>query len=636
MNKLLKKITFYTLFIWVLFVNFYIYSLGLSGDYVFDDSANILENTKIAINTLDWNGLKSAFLSGGAGPLGRPISMLTFALNHYFTGFNPFYFKLTNLIIHSINGILVYFLILQILKKLSLSFALSVSFIWLVHPLNLTSVLYVVQRMTSLSTLFGLIMLVVYCFWRNANNKTAKFTFGCFSLIFISLLFSIYSKESGILFVGLLYWIELIIYQGRKINKNFIYIGNLKLINLLWIGVAVGVIGIVLIAIPYISNPNLGNRSFNTVERLLTESRIIFYYLKMIFFPLLSDFSLYHDDFSISKSVTQPITTLYSLVALLFITLASFLFYKKYPLVLFAWGWYVISQLLESTFISLELVHEHRNYFGSIGFILLVVFIFTQINNRKIKMIASIITSVYIANIAFTTWQRAQLWSNLVDQAAYEVSMHPKSDRANYQMARIYMKLMNETPVKKEIYAEKAYYYLEQSKNSYMPSNGAWFGEMHLASEMRWDIDLKNIDELKMRLANSPFSNSNIGFLSAFVDCQTKKYCQVPHEQAVLIIAAGIDNPNVSNDVRAELYKLLANYFVSIIADYAKGEEFMFESLKLKNDINAHLILSQIFRAQKKYDQSLEQIKEAQNLDHENIWYKEIENELSKVNKAKT
>ncbi|MCT8089465.1 hypothetical protein H0920_08205 [Acinetobacter sp. C_4_1] len=646
MKLFFKKYNIYIFLILILVITFFIYYPGLMGDYVFDDSANILENKKLEITTLDWNSLKSAFWSGGAGPLGRPVSMLSFAINYYFTGFEPFYFKFTNLIIHLVNGILVYFLSLLIFKRLNINqkirntvipyLALTVSAIWLVHPLNLTSTLYVVQRMTSLSALFGFLFLLIYCYWRSHQCKNGFNRIGVFLGLFVSFLASILSKESGFLFLGLLYWIELLIFQGKDLYQKDIFIVRFKLITLLWIGLVICLLGIVYIALPYISSLPAGNRDFNTIERLLTESRVVFFYLKMIFFPLLSDLSLYHDDFEISKSLTQPITTLSSIVGLLTISVLSLLCVKKYPLVLFAWGWYLISQLMESTFISLELVHEHRNYFGTIGFIILITYSIIKIKNKKIEAFIILIGVVYIINLALITWQRAIIWSNLVDHAAYEVTMHQKSDRANYQMARIYMKLMTDVPSERKKYAQQAYYYLQQSKESYLPSNGAWFGELHLASEMKWTISSKTVEELKERLAHHSFANNNIGFLSAFSDCQIKGFCKVPHDQAVMIIAAGIDNPNVNNDVRSELYKLLANYFVSVIADYTKGEEFMSEALKLKNDVNGRLVFAQIFRLQNKFNLALEQLEQAKALDRANVWYKEIAFEYHELNTAKT
>ncbi|MBK0062867.1 MULTISPECIES: hypothetical protein [unclassified Acinetobacter] len=644
MLNILKKYNLYIFLILILGVTCFIYSPGLLGNYVFDDAGNILENKKLAITSLNWNSLSAAFWSGGAGPLGRPISMLSFALNYYFTGFDPYYFKLTNLIVHLINGILIYFLSLLIFKRLNIEnklkmglipyLALIVSAIWLIHPLNLTSVLYIVQRMTGLSALFGFLMLVLYCYWRS-HEKNILNTILTFLVMLACFLASIFSKESGLLFLGLLYWIELFIFQAKDLQQNDITIGKSKLVTWLWYVVVIALLGIVYIAFPYLSSPIAGNRDFNTIERLLTESRVIFYYLKMIFFPLLSDLSLYHDDFTISKSLFQPITTIYSIGGLLVISIISLIYVKKYPLLLFAWGWYLISQLIESTFISLELVHEHRNYFGIFGFIILIVYCITQIKNNKIRSILILAGSVYIANFAFTTWQRSEIWSNLVDQAAYEATMHPQSDRANYQMARIYMKLMVENPAKREEYAQQAYYYLQQSKKSYLPSNGAWFGELHLASEMKWTISEQTIQELQQRLAFRSFLNNNIGFLSAFSDCQIKGFCHVPHDQAILIIAAGIDNPHVNDDVRAELYKLLANYFVSVISDYKKGEEFMQDALRLKNDVNGHLLFSQIYRLQNKLILAQQQVNLAKQLDSKQVWFKEIAVEHGNIEQAR-
>ena len=81
-------------------VTILIYLPGLNGDFEFDDAANILDNEAIKIDALSRDSILTATLSGKSGPLGRSISMLTFAGNYYFTEFEPFFFKLTNLLIH--------------------------------------------------------------------------------------------------------------------------------------------------------------------------------------------------------------------------------------------------------------------------------------------------------------------------------------------------------------------------------------------------------------------------------------------------------------------------------------------------------------------------------------------------------
>jgi len=618
----------------ILSFTFFLYWSGLFGDYVFDDPANILDNQKIAITSLDFNSLKTAWYSGDAGPLGRPISMLSFALNYYFTGFTPFYFKFTNLFIHLINGLLVFIISLKLFQWLSrqyqtISFespaylACLVSLIWLVHPLNLTSVLYVVQRMTSLSSLFGLLALAIYCIWRT-RTTTGLNTALALCGVALSLLASMLSKESGILFIPLIYWVELIVFQAKNLQFQPIYFKKIKSIHMLWGGViAAGLIFLYLLP-PYLNPANFARRDFSLLERLLTESRVIFYYLKMTFYPLLSDLSLYHDDFIISKSITHPISTLYSLMGLIGISAICIALIKKHPMLLFAWGWYVISQLLESTFISLELIHEHRNYFGIIGFIITAIYYLAQIDNKKIRIFVYLLGGLYTTNLAFTTWQRAEIWSNLVDHAAYEATMHPKSDRANYQLARIYMNLMQLHPEQYTHYANLAQQALTKSKQSYMPAHGAWFAELHLASYRGNPISQQTINELTWRLEHKPFQNNNVSFLSAFANCQINGFCKVPHEQAVLIIAAGLVNQGVDNILKSEIYKLLAQYFVSVISDFEKGEEFMEQAIALHEDVNGRLLLAQVCRLQGKLVEADKQLQRAKKIDTNKIWTKEI------------
>lgn len=639
-----KKIIFYILLCCNSIVTFLIYQKGLYGNYVFDDGVNILENQKLAITTLDFLALQAAWGSGDAGPLGRPISMLSFALNHYFTGFEPFYFKSTNLFIHLINGLLVFIISLKLFQWLSRQyqviafesttyFACLVSLIWLIHPLNLTSVLYVVQRMTSLSALFGLLALAIYCTWRT-RIITGLNSILALCGVALTLFASMLSKESGVLFIPLIYWVELLVFQAKNLRFQHIYIKKIKLIYMLWGGVIVAGLVFLYLLPPYLNPANFARREFTLVERLLTESRVIFYYLKMTFYPLLSDLSLYHDDFVISKSITQPITTLYSLAGLLGISLACIALFKKHPMLLFAWGWYVISQLLESTFISLELIHEHRNYFGIIGFIFTAVYYIAQINNKKIQPFIYVLGGIYIANLAWTTWQRSEIWSNLVDHAAYEAAMHPQSDRANYQLARIYMDLMQRHPEQYTHYANLAQQALTKSKQSYMPAHGAWFAELHLASYLGNPVSQQTINELIWRLEHTPFQNNNISFLSAFTNCQINDFCKVPHEQAVLIIAAGLNNQGVNNLLKSEIYKLLTQYFVGVISDFEKGEEFMQQAITLHEDVNGRLLFSQVYRLQGKLIEAKAQLQRAKKIDTSRVWAKEIAIEQHNIDNA--
>ena len=155
------------------------YKPGLSGPFVFDDLTNILLVNTTYLKSLDSTALYKTAWAVKSGPLSRPIAILSFGLNYYFTQLDVFYFKLTNLVIHLLAGYALYQLTYRLLARretkttlsgdtpLSIHYlALATCAIWLIHPLNLTSVLYVVQRMTSLSSLFMVLGLIGYVIGR--------------------------------------------------------------------------------------------------------------------------------------------------------------------------------------------------------------------------------------------------------------------------------------------------------------------------------------------------------------------------------------------------------------------------------------------------------------------------------------
>ena len=134
---------------------------GLTGAFFFDDHPNIVENEAIQINALDSAAIKQALSGPAAGPLGRPVSVASFALTHYFFSLDAFAFKAVNLGIHLIAGVLAYWLAVMLLQAARATtdqrqhwIPLWVFALWSLHPIQLTPVLHVVQRMTSLSALF--------------------------------------------------------------------------------------------------------------------------------------------------------------------------------------------------------------------------------------------------------------------------------------------------------------------------------------------------------------------------------------------------------------------------------------------------------------------------------------------------
>ena len=203
------------------------YYPGLSGDFVFDDFSNILLQPGVAMQELSWASIKSAALSMNS----RPIAFVSFGLNHLAAGFNPIYFKAVNIVIHIINALLVFTVIRLLLSylfgedtgegKRSIYIAAVISLAWALHPVNLTNVLYIVQRMNSLSALFVLAGMLSYIQGRvSLDANPLKGWLFMATSIFIFLPLAWYSKENGALLPLFLFIIELTIFRFSCIRYS--------------------------------------------------------------------------------------------------------------------------------------------------------------------------------------------------------------------------------------------------------------------------------------------------------------------------------------------------------------------------------------------------------------------------------
>ncbi|HAG50864.1 MAG TPA: hypothetical protein DCL42_05950, partial [Deltaproteobacteria bacterium] len=141
---------------------FLIYSNTFSSPFHFDDTPNIVENYKLRDLSIFWPPSDT-----------RYIGSLSFALNYYFSGLNVFGYHLVNIIIHIINSILVWWLVILTFRtpvmerintnpQLKYFIAITASLLFVSHPIQTQAVTYIVQRFASLATLFYLLSLTLY------------------------------------------------------------------------------------------------------------------------------------------------------------------------------------------------------------------------------------------------------------------------------------------------------------------------------------------------------------------------------------------------------------------------------------------------------------------------------------------
>lgn len=426
------------------------YFPGLTGSYVLDDFENIVHNEELDIDQINSASIAQAAFAHSASIFGRPVSMVSFALNKYYFGNNPYSYKVTNLCIHLANGVLIfifsYLLLIAVndknksatLKIKPQWFALIISAVWLIHPINTTGVLYVVQRMTSLATLFSLLSIICYLLLRLRMFRTGKISVSFILLSIVFFIMALLSKESGALIFVFISLIEIILLQFSskeiKYDKRLIAFYSLALISALfaaitWIGPN-----------PLVIASWYEFRYFTLGERLLTELRVVTSYIKWICIPNIQELSLYHDDVSISTSLFSPITTFLSLAFITTLLSAAFLLRTVAPLVSFGIAFFFAGHLLESTVFPLEFAFEHRNYLPSVGILIALL----SALGCKYKFNIKIIFGIFIvfSLLCATTYIRSDKWSNPFTFADYSATNKVNSARAQLARANIYLKLI--------------------------------------------------------------------------------------------------------------------------------------------------------------------------------------------------
>jgi hypothetical protein len=282
-------------------------------------------------------------------------------------------------------------------------------------------------------------------------------------------------------------------------------------------------------------------------ERVLTEFRVLVFYLKQIALPSIGALGLHHDDFTISRSLFTPISTLFSALSIFASVLFAFFSLKRFAIIAFGILFFYSAHLIESTFIGLELVHEHRNYLASFGIVLMMVWTGFQVyiwSNTKLKKYLLILTCISIFWVLGSTALRAFNWSDPSVHALYELENHPNSPRSNYRVGRLYVTYASslESKEQKRKALNKAAYYFEKStihSQAYTDGLFALF-LMEVLDGVRMPAPL--YQELLRRLEFEAFNLNNYNYLHSLLSCVELGDCNVDKRRLSAIKQASARN----------------------------------------------------------------------------------------------
>jgi Flp pilus assembly protein TadD len=405
-----------------------------------DDRPNIVDNRWLHLDDLMPSSLWGTFFAnqGKGERLFRPVANLSFALNWYLGQDDPTGYRWCNILLHILTAFTLYNVISMLGQTPKLQHHLSpdgwhfaallTATLWAVNPIQIQAVTYVVQRMTILATLFYLLGMHAYLKARMADELNRRFVWVATGVLYF--LLAVGSKENAILLPASLVLLELIGFQGPdQIRQRLPKMLTIVLAVFLLIGLG-ALFFMQFDPVAYFEKV-YSERPFTLSERLLTQSRVVLFYISLLLIPSPNRLSIVHD-VVLSNSLWYPWTTLPAILLLTLLGGVGVWFIWRRRLIALAILFFLLNHLIESSILPLELVFEHRNYLPSLFiFLPVAVGIWRLLESLKntnhvlfglvaflpIMWIVSMGVGTYIRNMDWMTEE--SLWTDAMIKAPH-------------------------------------------------------------------------------------------------------------------------------------------------------------------------------------------------------------------------
>jgi tetratricopeptide (TPR) repeat protein len=461
------------------------YGNSFSAPFIFDDYDAIVNNQDV-FGSLN---LRDFLLHGGS----RRIADFSFAVNFKLHGLHVAGYHIVNLAIHLLSTVTLYFLCIAVLDALDLQMSpkdpdtnntagtarhfipLATALFFVCHPLQTQAVTYIVQRYTSLTSLFYLLALLAFVKGRTVFElrRLTAAVYGWGILLIVMTLLGMYTKPLIFSLPFMILMLEYCLFEGRM----FRYI-------LLTFGAAVVLLVSVIIA-PGLLNGSFANSMLDldhaTSEDLyssrtsyfLTQLRVIVTYLRLLIVPVLQrlDYDYPEYDSLLNSEVAASLALHVALMAL-----AVVLFVRsrrqKTPedgqrgpflrLITIGIAWFYIALSVESSFIPItDVIMEHRVYLPSAGLFMAISTVILLLaqkfrNGTRYQWLG--LTALCLT-LSVMTIKRNQVWGDELRFWRYEADLSPRSgrvlanlgleylDRGNHEQAvRIFVDAVKREP----------------------------------------------------------------------------------------------------------------------------------------------------------------------------------------------
>ncbi len=385
----------------------------------------------------------------------RFLPLVTLALNHSLGHSNLIYFHAVNLLVHLLAFFAVFWFVRQVLaagrnsnggevpSEIERFFPLCAAAIWALSPVQTSAVTYLVQRMASMQALFFTLSVACFIKARLLSGKKTRSAVVFYFLCALSAVCSFLSKENSAVLPVALALTDVWFFDSAWLKKAWALCRKTG-----WKVRAAAVAALLsssfyafTVVLPKLLS-SYATRDFNLVERLLTEGRVVVWYMSLLLWPDPARLSMEHG-VKISTSLFSPLTTFPALLLIVALIFLAIRLRRRFPVLTFGIIWFFLNLVIESTIIPLELVFEHRLYLPSIGFYLSVAALFAILFRRNAGRLSEAefakatcsLLLIGAACLALLTFNRNDDWENKVTIHYDAVKKAPNNPRASADYA---------------------------------------------------------------------------------------------------------------------------------------------------------------------------------------------------------
>lgn len=395
----------------ILVITFFAFYPALKNGFTnWDDNDYVTENP--TIRSFSLHNFKNIFASFCLASY-QPLTIVSYLIEYHFIKLDPFIYHLTNLIIHLLNCLLVFWLIYIISGNSYVPWLTAILFG--IHPLQVESVAWISERKNVLYAFFFIGSLISYLHYI-VGEKKLKYYFFCLGLFVLSLL----SKTMAITLPLVMLLFDYVL--RRKIDKA-IFFEKIPFFVLSCI------FGFIAIFPAYSWGVIRQENSYNLLSIIAIASRGIVFYLNKLFLPFkLSCFYPYDG----IQNIAIYLYSIIVVVILFIVIIISGRFTKK---IIFGTGLFLFAILPVLQFVPATrvIVADRYVYVSAIGIFYLlsegIVWFYKRIH--RYNHIGSIMIFIPVVCLiiffSLLTFKRCMVWKDSITLWSDVLTNYPKA-----------------------------------------------------------------------------------------------------------------------------------------------------------------------------------------------------------------